>query len=261
MEVVSIPLSQINVSSLNTRKDLRAGTEDSSIEDLSASIRERGLLSPVTVKPLGDNRFDIIAGQRRFLACQLLGLTEIPAIVREDLDDTQAVIISLIENVHRAEMNPIDKARAFQRIYETVGSYQEVAKQARVSPTTVTRYTALLNLHPLIQEKVSTSEGVAGVGTLSELARQFAPEDQEQVLEEIGGFKQDIQRRMLRQSGGDLDSLRDLKGEALEGDLDVKVCREGLCFLLSSQIKSAITEAISEGSGEMTLKDFLSRIG
>ena len=151
MEVVSIPLSQINVSSLNTRKDLRAGTEDSSIEDLSASIRERGLLSPVNVKPLGDNRFDIIAGQRRFLACQLLGLTEILAIVREDLDDSQAVIISLIENVHRAEMNPIDKARAFQRIYETVGSYQEVAKQARVSPTTVTRYTALLNLHPLIQ--------------------------------------------------------------------------------------------------------------
>jgi ParB family chromosome partitioning protein len=198
MEIVNIPLDQIKISSLNTRSDLQAGTEDASLEDLSASIRERGLLSPVTVKPLGDNQFDLIAGQRRYLACRMIGLPEIPAIIREDLDDTQAVIISLIENVHRAEMNPMDKARAFQRIYENVGSYQEVAKQARVSPTTVSRYTALLDLHPSIQEKVSTSEGGAGVGTLSELARRFDPEDQEEVLEEIGGFKQDIQRRMLR---------------------------------------------------------------
>ena len=200
MEIVNIPMNRIAISSLNTRSDLNAGTEDASLENLADSIRERGLLNPVTVKPLDGERFDIIAGQRRFLACGMIGLTEIPAIIRENLDDTDAVILSLIENVQRAEMNPMDKARAFQRIHESVGSYQEVAKQARVSASTVRRYATLLELAPSIQERVSTSDGVAGVGALSELARWFTPEDQEEALEEIGGFKQDLQRRILRDS-------------------------------------------------------------
>ena len=261
MEIVNIPMNRIAISSLNTRSDLNAGTEDASLENLADSIRERGLLNPVTVKPLDGERFDIIAGQRRFLACGMIGLTEIPAIIRENLDDTDAVIISLIENVQRAEMNPMDKARAFQRIHESVGSYQEVAKQARVSASTVRRYTALLELAPSIQERISTSDGVAGVGALSELARWFTPEDQEEALEEIGGFKQDLQRRILRNSRGNLDQLPGLKDAALEGDLDVKLCREGLCFSLPSPIKHAITKAISEGEGKITLKEFAGRIG
>ena len=260
MEIVDIPMNRIAISSLNTRSDLNAGTEDASLGNLADSIKERGLLNPVTVKPLDDERFDLIAGQRRFLACKMLGLTEIPAIIRENLDDTDAVIISLIENVQRAEMNPMDKARAFQRIHESVGSYDEVAKQARVSASTVRRYTTLLDLAPSIQDRMSTSDGVAGVGALSELARRFAPEDQEEALKEIGGFKQDLQRRILRDSGGDLDQLPSLKDAALEGVLDVKFCRERLCFLLPSTIKHAITKALSEGEGEMTLKEFAGRI-
>ena len=261
MEVINIPTDQINISSLNTRSDLRAGTEDASLEDLADSIRERGLISPVTVKRLDNERFDLIAGQRRLMACRMLGMTEIPAGIRESLDDTEAVIISLIENVQRADMNPMDKARAFQRIYESVGTYQEVARQAGISTSTVRRYTALLSLAPSIQETVSTSEGPARVGALSELARKFAPEAQEEVWEEIGGFNQGIQRRIIEGSGGDIGLLPDLKDAALSGELDVKLCREGLCFLLPSQIKSAITEALSGGDGEITLKEFAGRIG
>ena len=121
-------------------------------------------------------------------------------------------------------------------------------------------YTALLNLAPSIQEKVSTTDGVAGVGTLSALARRFASEDQEDALEYIGGFTQAIQRRMLRESGSNLDQLSRLKNAALEGDLDVHLCREGLCFSLPSQIKSAITKALSESNGRMALMEFANRI-
>ena len=126
---------------------------------------------------------------------------------------------------------------------------------------THSREAALLELAPSIQERVSTSDGVAGVGALSELARWFTPEDQEEALEEIGGFKQDLQRRILRDSRGNLDQLPGLKDAALEDDLDVKLCREGLCFSLPSPIKHAITKAISEGEGEITLKEFADRIG
>lgn len=260
MTEVNIPLEQISVSSLNTRSDLRAGTEDASLQDLADNIKENGLLSSVIVRSCGNEQFELIAGQRRFLACRMLGLTEIRAIIRDDLDDTQAVVVSLIENVQRADMNPMDKARAYQRIHEDLGSYQEVARQAGVSSETVRRYTALLNLAPSIQERVSTAEGVAGVGTLSELARRFAPEDQEEALEGIAGFRQDIQRRILRESGGNLDQLPRLKEGALEGDLDVRMCREGLCFSLPSQIKAAIGKTISGNEGEMTVMEFVDRI-
>ena len=133
MEVVNVPLTQITVSELNTRKDLQAGTEDVSLSDLADSIRQEGLMHPVTVRHLGAEQFDLIAGQRRFLACQQIGWTTIPAVIRDDLDATQAVVLSLLENVQRADMNPMDKARAFQRMHDDMGSYEEVARRTRVS--------------------------------------------------------------------------------------------------------------------------------
>jgi ParB family chromosome partitioning protein len=80
---------------------------------LALSIREKGLLSPITVLKNYDGTFDLIVGQRRFLACKQLGWKTIPAIIREEMDDTDATVSSLVENVHRADMSPIDKARAY----------------------------------------------------------------------------------------------------------------------------------------------------
>src|SRR3972149_1536377 len=108
MEIRDIKLSVIRVSDLNTRKDLGAGIEDSGLDDLAKSISEKGLLNPITVKKNSDDTYDLIAGQRRFIACQKLGWETIPAIIREIADDVDGTIISLIENVHRADMNPID---------------------------------------------------------------------------------------------------------------------------------------------------------
>ena len=126
-----------------------------------------------------DDQYEVIAGQRRVLACIEIGWKEIEAIIRDDLNDDDASLLSLTENVQRADMNPIDKARAYQRVYDRVGSYQAVAKQVSVSATTARRYLDLLNLSPGLQERVSTSEGVVGVGRFSDLARNFAEEDQE----------------------------------------------------------------------------------
>jgi ParB family chromosome partitioning protein len=127
LEVKEISINLINVSSLNTRKDLGAGTEDTSLADLALSISEKGLLSPITVLKNDDGTYDLIVGQRRFLACKQLGLKTIPAIIREKMDDTDATVLSLVENVHRADMSPIDKARAYQKIYERYEDYAIVA--------------------------------------------------------------------------------------------------------------------------------------
>ena len=250
MEVKDIPINQIDVSEFNTRKDLGAGTEDAGLEDLAESIRERGLLSPITVRPKGEKKFDVVAGQRRFLACKKLGMQSIPAIVRDNIEDPEATVISLIENVHRADMNPMDKARAYQRLYEEYGTYQEVARQVNIGATTVSKYVSLTKLAPTLQDKLSTAEGPAGVGTLSLLAEKFDPGEQEDILDRIGGFRQDIQRRMINQSGGDIGRLQELREEAIDDTFDLQMCREGLCFEMPDDMKSEVIQRLQQTSGE-----------
>ena len=174
MEIKEIPIELIRVSDLNTRKDLDAGTEDGGIDNLADSIRENGLLNPVTVMVGGDGTYELIAGQRRFRAFRRLGKDSIPAIVRNKLQDADATVLSLIENVQRADMHPIDKAKAYEAIYRQYGNIQRVAQETGVSGPTIQRYLRLLNLASSIQETISTQDGAAGVGTLSKLADTFS---------------------------------------------------------------------------------------
>lgn len=264
MEVKDIKLTMIELSEFNARKDLAAGTEDTGIDDLANSINEKGLLSPVTVRRNDNGTFSLVAGQRRYLACKRLGWETIPAIIRDIADDTDATIISLIENVHRADMNPIDKARAYQKIYLKYGEHAIVAKETGVSTSTVRKYLSLLNLAPTIQNRISTVDGPAGIGTLSKIAHTFSPEEQESVLDKIGGFKQQIQLEMIKRSDGDLSKLDTLKTEAMEGAFDMHVCR-GLvsCSFIPEElidpIKHAIKEFENKGNIE-SLKDVVKKL-
>src|SRR2546426_9046294 len=98
VDIRDLPIADIELSRFNTRKDLSAGNEDSSIKDLAESIRSRGLLNPVTVRSTGADKWELLAGQRRLAACKQLGWTSIAAIVRQDVEDDEAISLSLIEN-------------------------------------------------------------------------------------------------------------------------------------------------------------------
>ena len=255
METVEVPLTAIRISPQNTRRDLESGNEDATLDDLADSIRELGLLQPVTVMKKSDGGYDLIAGQRRFLACKQVGMTTVPAIVRDDLDATDATVISLVENVHRADMSPIDKARAYKAIHDRYGDYERVARETGVSAPTIRRYMRLLDLTPSIQDKVSTSQGPAGVGTLSRLAKEFEPAEQEYVLSQIDGFNSKIQERVLRESRGDADSIELLASQAREGAFDVRTCSEGLCFRMSESLKDHVKGLLTGG-----IKDQVKRL-
>jgi len=247
MEVKEIDMSAIQLSKFNTRKDMNAGTEDTGLNDLANNIKKIGLLSPITVVKNKDNTFSLIAGQRRFLAIQKLGWAKIHAIIREITDDTDATIISLVENVHRADMNPIDKARAYKMIFEKYNSATKVSKETAVSASTVRKYLKLLNLAPSIQEKITTEGGSLTIGTLSKLGETFPPEEQEEVLEKIGSFTQKVQLEMLKRSEGDLDRMDSLKEQAMEGEFDVHICR-GLreCKFIPEGQREFIEKTIDE---------------
>ena len=247
MKVKDIPISQISISDLNVRKNLDAGHEDSSLDDLAESIRINGLLNPITVIQKGD-LYELVVGQRRFLACQSIGFETIPAIIRDDISDADGVTLSLIENVHRADMHPIDKGRALQILYDTYGSYKRVSTESGLSTTTIKRYMALLNLAPSIQEKLSTRDGPAGVGTLSVLAELFPNQEEQPIgLGIIEGFNQRVQLQMLKISEGNLSSLERTKELALDGVFDIKMCK-GIdkCPLIPIELRVQINSMIDK---------------
>jgi ParB family chromosome partitioning protein len=115
------------------------------INELAASIKTFGLAQPITVRPLENNTFEIVAGERRFRAMQTLGWTTIPAIVRE-LDDETASAIMLAENTSRVDLDPVEEAKAYGKRVAQGHTAREVAEAAGVSPFRVQRRLALLNL-------------------------------------------------------------------------------------------------------------------
>jgi ParB family transcriptional regulator, chromosome partitioning protein len=146
--IQAIALAEIHVAN-NDRKHFDA----KSIEDLAGSIKAHGLAQPITVRRIADG-FELVAGERRFRAHQLLGVATIDAIVR-DLSDEGAAGIMLVENTGRVDLSPIEEANAYRRRIDEFGSTPaEVATAAGVSSIRVKYRLDLLNLRPEIQHQV-----------------------------------------------------------------------------------------------------------
>jgi len=123
------------------------------LQELAASIKKHGVMQPIVVRPIENDEtpYEIIAGERRWRAAQLAGLTEIPAIVR-DLTDQVAIALALIENIQRQDLNPVDQALALQRFHEEFGlSHQEIADTVGKARTTVSNLLRLLSLEDEIK--------------------------------------------------------------------------------------------------------------
>jgi ParB family chromosome partitioning protein len=221
-----IRINKIIVSGFNTRKDLEAGSEDSTIDNLAESISKQGLLEPPIVRKKGD-KYEIIAGQRRFLACKKLGWKTISCFVRNDISDDDATAISLVENVHRAEMNAIDKANA---LHSLLGHYKndfnKVAKETGIGVQTMKRYITLLELPEELKQKISTAEGPAKIQAMSSLAKTFTDKaDMIEAYNKIAGFTQQVQTEIIKQSGGDLSKVDGLVDMAHQGVFHTVMCK------------------------------------
>jgi len=138
--LVRIPLALIEVGSVQPRSRF----DEAALEELAASIREKGLLQPVVVRPKGDG-YELVAGERRFRAAQRAGLTELPAIVRE-LDDRAALELALVENLQREDLSPVEEARGYARLSEMGLSHEEIARRVGKSRSAVTNALRLLQL-------------------------------------------------------------------------------------------------------------------
>ncbi|MDZ7266657.1 MAG: ParB/RepB/Spo0J family partition protein [candidate division KSB1 bacterium] len=132
------------------------------LEELKQSILQNGLITPVTVRPLGAN-YQLIAGERRLRAVQELGYTHIPAFVLDIKDDRQLLELAIVENVQREDLNPIEEARGYQRLIEECHLTQEVvAQKVGKDRVTIANALRLLKLAEPIQESLKKGELTAG---------------------------------------------------------------------------------------------------
>ena len=142
-------LKQVDVNLLQRGEyQPRRSMNEQALQELAASIEKHGVMQPIVIRPIDDDKhpYEIIAGERRWRAAQLAGLTEIPAIVR-DLSDQVAIALALIENIQRQDLNPMDQAMALQRFHEEFGSsHQEIADTVGKARTTVSNLLRLLTL-------------------------------------------------------------------------------------------------------------------
>ena len=132
----------------------RTKMDDSSLEELAASIRAQGLMQPILVRPIGNNRYEIIAGERRWRAAKIAGLAEVPALVR-DVPDSSALAMALVENIQRENLNPLEEAGGVQRLIgEFKLTHQEAAEAIGRSRAATTNLLRLLNLQKTVQALV-----------------------------------------------------------------------------------------------------------
>lgn len=154
-EMRILPVELLQRSPFQPRSDFNKET----LAELADSIRAQGVIQPIIVRPTAKrDRFEIIAGERRWRAAQLAGLQEVPAVVR-DLDDQSALCLSLIENIQREDLNPLEQARALSRLLEEFGmTHESVAGAVGRSRSTVSNLLRLLDLEPQVKKLVEARQ-------------------------------------------------------------------------------------------------------
>ena len=153
-----VPIEAIRPNS----RQPRSVFDEESMAELVDSIREVGLLQPVVVRALGADEYELVMGERRWRACQQAGLDSIPAIVRETVDDDM-LRDALLENLHRAQLNPLEEAAAYQQLLDDFGcTHDELAGRIGRSRPQISNTLRLLRLSPAVQRRVAA--GVLSAG-------------------------------------------------------------------------------------------------
>lgn len=154
--VVRLPLTAIRTNPQQPRRRF----SQESLEELAASIREKGLLQPLLVRPKGEG-YELVAGERRYRAAQMAGLGEVPVLIR-DLSDQEALELALVENLQREDLNPVEEARGYQALLAMGLTQEEVAKRVGKARSTVANALRLLQLPKEALEALERGEISAG---------------------------------------------------------------------------------------------------
>jgi len=236
--------STLNVSALQAGQyQPRTRMDEGALYELAESIRSQGVMQPILVRPLADaGRYEIIAGERRFRAAQIAGLTEVPVLVRA-VPDEAAAVMALIENIQREDLNPLEEAQGLKRLVDEFGLTHEQAAQAvGRSRSAASNLLRLLNLAEPVQKLL-----LAGDLDMGHARALLALEGSQQVMtaHEIAGKKLSVREaeklvtrtaspgrqtpllRVAREKSRDIVRLEEQLADRLTADVDIRVQRAG----------------------------------
>ena len=232
-ELAKLPLDVLQRGRYQPRVDMRAET----LSELADSIRAQGVVQPIVVRPVesqGDGvsqRYEIIAGERRWRAAQMAGLSEIPAVIRH-IPDEAAIAVALIENIQRENLNPLEEARALERLISEFGlTHQQAAEAVGRSRAGVSNLLRLLELAPEVCELLEQRQLEMGHARALLALEQRRKQTEVASLVAKKGLSvretEALVRRLQAPSGGDAAaerlSSRDPNVERLEQDLAEKL--------------------------------------
>lgn len=241
-ELLDVEIDHIEPNALQPRTNF----DEEQLENLAQSIRSNGVIQPLLLRRLGENRYQLVAGERRWRAAQRAGLERIPAVVR-DIPDDKILELALIENIQRQELNPIEEAHAYKRLIETLGLTQEmVAQRVGRDRTFITNYLRLLRLPEDIQRLVEQEK--ISMGHARALLGVDDPEIQRKVAQNIINQSlsvRDTERAIKRIIGGVSPVAATAKGLAPRDDANVRAAENKLRRRIGTQVR-----IVSNQSGE-----------
>jgi ParB family chromosome partitioning protein len=235
-----LPLTLIEPNAEQPRTNL------GNIEELAASIREKGVLEPILVRTLGTNRYQIISGERRFRAASLAGLDEIPAI-ELDVDDKEQLEIALIENIQRKDLTAFEEAEGFAALQQKFGyTHEKISQVIGKSRTTITE-TLSINEIPDRVRVMCREAGISNKSVLVQIARAGSEEAMEKVVRAYAAgelTRDDVRRQTAskpdpKKAGRPKNFVFEVKDKALPFSLN-------LAFKKPNVDKSEVIDALRE---------------
>ncbi len=178
--LAEVPIEQISPNPYQPRKTFN----EASIEELARSVREHGIVQPLVVTRVGDKKYRLIAGERRFRAAQRAGLSKVPVVIKEMTTDSDTLQIALIENIQREDLNPIEEAHAYHQLHEEFGlTQEEISKQVGKERSTIANFLRLMKLPEGVKKLLAS--GQLSMGHARAILAVASPKKQEQLAERV----------------------------------------------------------------------------
>lgn len=233
---------EVDIDSIKPNpKQPRSIFDDEALSELSASIKEIGILQPPVVRRINENQYELIMGERRLRAAKLAGLGRIPVIIRET-SDNELLREALIENIHRSNLNSLEEAAAYNQMLSDFGlTHDELAKRIGKSRPVITNTLRLLNLPPSVQKKLASGAispgharallGLTHADEIERIANRIVSEGLSvratEELIAVGSSSKSSKKRSGGSSLGKYQELEEKIGDALDTRVKIKGGKNG----------------------------------
>ena len=212
-DTIKSSVNEINIDEISVNPfQPRSNFNNTSLQELSVSIKNIGIIQPITVRKIGNNDYQLISGERRLRACKEIGLKKIPAYVRE-ANDQDSLEMALVENIHRQDLDAIEIAIYCQRLIEEINlTQEELSDKIGKNRTTISNYLRLLKLDPIIQSGIR--DGFISMGHGRALINVNSNKDQLNIYKKIISKNLSVRNTELL--------VRDLKGKPSKATSKIK---------------------------------------